>query len=96
MVLWYVLLIVYILAVNFYGFRLVKEKRDAEESGERSVGDAKLFLAAALGGAIAVYAAMFCMRYRLTSLVLMVGMPLLAVLNLYCFYLGFRSVWLFL
>lgn len=96
MVLWYVLLVVYILAVNYYGFRLVKEKRDAEECGACPQGEGKLLLAAALGGAAAIYIAMFCMHYRLTSLLLMVAMPLLAVLNLYCFYLGFRSVWLFL
>ena len=57
-------------------------------------GDGKLLLAAALGGAIAVYATMFVLKYRLESCVLMLALPLLAVINVYCFYLGFRGIFL--
>ncbi len=97
MTLLYVLLTVYILAVNFYSFRLVRSQRDEFEAGGDAGGqDGKLFLAAILGGATAVYAAMFAMRFRLGNLLLMIAMPVLAVLNIYCFYLGYRSVYLFL
>ncbi len=92
----YVLLTVYILAVNFYGYRFVRIQRDNADAGEPTGGDGKLFLAAFLGGAIAVYASMFAMRYRLSSFLLMVTMPLLAVFNVWCFYMGYRSIWLFL
>lgn len=97
MTLLYILLTVYILAVNFYSFRLIKTSRDDfEAGGEPSCRDGKLILAAVLGGATAIYVAMFAMRFRLGNLLLMIAMPVLAVLNIYCFYLGFRSVYLFL
>lgn len=95
MILLYVLLSVYILAVNFYSFRLVKSQREEFESGGQPSGDGKLILAAILGGATAVYISMFAMRFRLGNLLLMIAMPVLAVLNVYCFYMGFRSVWMF-
>lgn len=98
MFIFYVLLTVYILAVNFYSFRLVKTQRDDWESGGNvySKQDGKLFLAAVLGGAVAIYISMFAMRFRLSNLALMIFMPLIAVINLYCFFIGFRSVYLFL
>ena len=85
MVLLYILLTVYILAVNFYSFRLIKTQRDDFEAGAQPGGDGKLFLAAILGGAAAIYASMFAMHYRLGNLLLMIAMPVLAVLNIYCF-----------
>lgn len=52
MILLTILLSTYILAVNFYGFRLLKTQRDGFEAGEKKAGegDGKLLLAAALGG----------------------------------------------
>lgn len=98
MTLLYVLLAVYIAAVNFFGFRLIKSQRDATDMGsdEAPRGDGKLILTALIGGAVAIYASMFFMRYRLTNLLLMVGLPVIAVLNFYAFYLGFRSIYLFI
>ena len=94
----YVMLTVYMLAVNFYSFRLIKSQRDEYESGNETVGksDGKLILAALLGGATAAYVSMFCMRFRLGNLLLMIAMPVLAVLNFYCFFLGYRAIYLFL
>ena len=97
MTLLYVLLTVYILAVNFYAFRLIKTQRDEFEAGEEpNRRDGKLILAAILGGATAVYLSMFVMRFRLGNLLLMISMPVLAVLNIYSFFLGFRSIYLFI
>ncbi len=96
MILLYILLTVYILAVNFYAFRLVKTQREDFEAGGEPAGDGKLLLAAVLGGAAAIYISMFAMRYRLGNLLLMIAMPVLAVINVYAFYLGYRSVWMFL
>ena len=96
MIILYVGFIVYILAVNFYAFRLLKEQKDGFEAGEyKYKGDGKIILAALLGGAVSVYIAMFALRFRLTSFLLMVAMPLLAVLNFYCFFTAFRSIYLF-
>lgn len=91
----YVCFVVYIFAVNFYGFRFLKSQKESVEAGEPPRGDGKLLLAAFLGGAIAIYAAMFAMQYRLGNLIFMLGMPLLAVLNVYLFFLGFRGIYLF-
>ncbi len=98
MIFFYILLSVYILAVNFYAFWLVKTQREAFEAGdERALhGDSKLFLAALFGGATAIYCAMFAYRFRLSNLLLMVAMPVLAVLNCYTFFLGYRGITLFL
>ena len=90
----YILLAVYIAAVNFYSFFLVRIQRENSESGEEQAGkgDPKLLLAAFLGGATAIYCAMFAFRYRLSNLVLMVAMPVLACVNIYSFFLGFRGI----
>lgn len=92
----YILFAVYICAINFYAFRLLKTQREDWEDGKSfRKGDGKLILSAALGGAIAVYVSMFIMRFRLSNLLFMIGMPLLAVVNVYCFYLGFRGIYFF-
>ena len=97
MTLLYVLLSVYILAVNFYAFRLVKSQRDDFEAGGEPCGrDGKLILAAILGGATAIYLTMFAMRFRLGNLLLMIAMPVLAVANGYLFFLGFRGIYMFI
>ncbi len=92
-----ILLCTYILAVNFYGFRLLRSQKNACVSGEiaEGKGDGKLLLAGALGGALAVYITMFILKYRLDSCILMLALPLLAVVNIYCFYLGFRGILFF-
>ena len=89
MILIYILLAVYIAAVNFFAFLQVKSARDDEELGERGK-DGKLFLTGLLGGAVTVYVSMFVFRYRLNNVLLMVLMPVLAALNIYLFYLAFR------
>lgn len=91
----YVCFAVYILAINFYAWRFLKTQKEGYETDGVVKGDGKLLLAAILGGAIAVYVSMFFLRYRLGNLVLMIFMPLLAVLNVYCFVLGFRGIYMF-
>ena len=110
MILVYILLIAYILAVNFYAFLLVKSLRDKEKENEiaeqgepvvppnpnpqtkppeRFMG--KLFITGLLGGAITIYVCMFIFKWKRSELLLMVGMPLLGVLNVYLWVLLFRS-----
>ncbi len=98
MTLLYILLTVYILAVNFYAFQLLKSQRDEwTDLGEKAEkSDGKLILAAIIGGAPAILITMFCLRFRLSNLLFMIAMPVLSVLNLYCFFLGYRAVYLFL
>jgi hypothetical protein len=108
MILMYILLTVYILAVNFYAFLLIKNAREDDEvtdgtnggndgyganggNGSGNVGNGKLLLTALLGGAITAYVCMFVFRYRLNNLLLMVAMPVLAALNIYLFFIAYRS-----
>ena len=107
MVILYILLIAYILAVNFYAFLLVKSLRDKEREAELNRESAplvepappapqekyvgKLCITGALGGAITIYVCMFLLKFRRSDLLLMVLMPLLGVLNVYLWVILFRS-----
>lgn len=92
MVLLYVIFAVYILAVNCYSVMLLKAQRDEyQDDDKKGAGDGKLILAAFLGGALAIYVSMFVMRYRLKNLLFMILMPVIAVINIYFFYVAFQS-----
>lgn len=89
MVLLYVIFTVYIFAVNFYAVVLLKSQKDEfGENEQKPTGDGKIILTAILGGALAIYISMFCMRYRLKNILFMILMPVIAVLNVYFFYLA--------
>ncbi len=97
MVLLYVIFTVYIFAVNFYAVVLLKSQKDEfGENEQKPTGDGKIILTAILGGALAIYISMFCMRYRLKNILFMILMPVIAVLNVYLFYLAYRSGMTFL
>ena len=94
MIFFYILFAVYIFAINFYSFRLLKTQKESWDGGEKiNKNDGKLILAALLGGATAIYVTMFIMRFRLSNLLFMIFMPLVAVVNFYCFFLGFRWIY---
>ncbi len=89
----YLIPAVYFIAVNVYGFFLVRSLRAAalERSGARSK-KWKLLLAGLLGGAPAGYAAMFLLHYGTDDALLMIAMPLLIVLNGYALFLLLRAL----
>lgn len=92
MILLYIVLTVYIIAVNFYSVTLlVSQRNDYGDNPTKPVGDGKIILAAILGGALAVYVGMFVMRYKLKNILFMILMPVIAVLNIYFFYLAYSS-----
>ena len=92
-VLLYVLVTVYILAVNFYGFRLVRSQYEEGGTEDELRGEAvRMLLTAALGGALAQFITMLVLKFRLKNLVLMIALPLFIVLNGYCFYLIFLGI----
>lgn len=96
MVLLYILFAVYILAINFYSVMLLKAQRDEYGESDKKSGDGKIILAALLGGALSIYVGMFIMRYRLKNILFMILMPVISVLNVYFFYLAFRSGFTFI
>ena len=62
LVLCYILLSVYFLAINFYGGLMLKYQKKARIDGDEeniSIGDGKLFLTGLLGGALGIFASMF-------------------------------------
>lgn len=92
--LFYIVFIVYLVAVNLYGVLMLRfqKKASEDESGETpKISDAKLFLAAILGGATGIFVFMFIFKYRLKSLFLMVFMPVLIAVNVYLIVLALTS-----
>lgn len=87
----YIILIVYIISINFYGILMLYFQKKAREKGDEeniSIGDSKLLLAGALGGATGIFIFMFIFKYRLKSVVLMVLMPILISINVYLTFLA--------
>ena len=103
-VLFYVIIIAYIIAINLYGILMLRYQKKAREdcSDFDRVGDAKLFIAGLLGGATGIFTFMFIFKYRLKSLFLMIAMPVLIAVNVYFFInvfsngFGFYHFWLFI
>ena len=87
-----ILVAVYYLAINVYSFLLLRSQKISEENGDCSkVRDGSVFIAAILGGALGIYVAMFVLKYRMRSLMLMVFMPVLIVFNIYLIVVGFAN-----
>ncbi len=85
-----ILLAVYLVAINFYSFMLVRsQKIQKSEAGESKVKDSKLFFVGAIGGALGIFLSPFILSYRKDSLLLMVVMPLLIAVTTYFLVLGF-------
>ena len=93
MYLLHILLAIYLAAINVYSFMLVRTLKKREETREtdKKSGNAKLFVAGFLGGALAGYVALFVLKYRTDNLLLMLVLPLLAALNIYILIALLRS-----
>ena len=84
-----IILAVYLLAVNVYGFLLVKNGSEAEEGSCECLKTSKYLLPGALGGALGVYVAMFVYKFRLESLALMAVLPVLIAVTVFAVYMLF-------
>ena len=90
----YIVLSVYILAVNFYGILMLRFQKEDRENGDEenpSISDGKLLLTGFIGGALGIFIFMFIFKYRLKSLVLMVLLPVFITLNVYAVVLGING-----
>jgi uncharacterized membrane protein YsdA (DUF1294 family) len=90
----YVLIITYIIAINFYGILMLHYQKKARNNGDEeniTISDSKLFLAGFLGGATGIFIFMFIFKYRLKSIFMMVFMPVLIALNIYILVTIFTS-----
>ncbi len=92
--LFYIVVTVYVIAVNLYGILMLKFQKDAREEGDEenlAISDSKLLLAGLLGGATGIFIFMFIFKYRLRSLVMMVLMPILIAVNVYVLILAMNG-----
>ena len=87
-----IILIVYILAINFYGAIMLNYQRKSFEDYNKDapsnpkpkkISDFRLFLIGLLGGAMGIFTCMLIEKYRLKNFFLMIIFPLLIVLNIY-------------
>ena len=82
----YIVLIVYIIAINIYGILMLKYQKKARENGDEEnigISDTKLLLTGILGGSLGIYIFMFILKYRLKSFLMMVLMPVFISINGY-------------
>ena len=88
-----IILIVYLVAVNFYGVLLLlsqRRERDLYLNSNR-ISDGKLVLIGVLGGALGIFSFMLILKYRLGSFWLMVLLPVLISITAYLSYLAFSG-----
>ncbi|MBE7062132.1 MAG: hypothetical protein E7382_06345 [Clostridiales bacterium] len=81
-----IVVIVYFVAINFYGILMLHFQKKAREDGDEeniTIGDSRLFIAGLLGGATGIFVFMFIFKYRLKSFLMMVFMPVLVAVNVY-------------
>lgn len=90
MLLSYIIFFSYVIAINVYSFILLKSQKDNE--GLEPFRDSKLIISSLLGGAIAVYAGMLFMKFRLNNIALMVLLPVFIAVHIYLSIMLFRYV----
>ncbi|MBO5068280.1 MAG: hypothetical protein J6C62_07765 [Clostridia bacterium] len=92
--LFYIIVIVYIIAINLYGILMLRFQKKAREDGDEEnigISDTKLLLAGILGGATGIFVFMFVFKYRLKSLFMMVLMPVFIAINIYLLFIALNS-----
>lgn len=90
----YVILIVYVVAINFYGILMLHFQQKAREEGDEEnigISDTKLLFTGILGGALGIFTFMFIFKYRLKSIYMMVLMPIFIAINVYIVVILFQN-----
>ncbi len=90
--LFYILIITYVIAINLYGVLMLKFQKKAQDNEQYpKINDAKIYLAGILGGATGIFIFMFIFKHKLKSLFMMVLMPMFIVINVYLITLLFNN-----
>ena len=80
----YILIGVYLVAVNFYGIIILKDQKNSVRKSETpKISDLRLLFTALIGGAAGIFTFMLIQKYRMNSLLLMVSLPVITTLNVY-------------
>lgn len=82
----YILIGVYLLAINFYGILILvfqKKSKNYDQSSNGGISDAKIILTGLLGGAVGIYTTMFITKYKLKSIFIMILMPLFIAVDVF-------------
>ena len=90
----YIVLIVYVIAINLYGVLMLHFQKKARKDGDEeniAISDTKLLLTGLLGGATGIFVFMFIFKYRLKSLFMMVLMPIFISINVYLLFQVFSG-----
>ena len=88
----YILLITYVIAINLYGVLMLKFQKKAQDNDKYTkISDAKIYLAGILGGATGIFIFMFIFKHNLKSLFMMVLMPMFIVINIYIITILFNN-----
>ena len=88
-----IILIVYLVAINFYGVLLLLSQKNERDKylNSHKISDGKLVLIGFLGGALGIFSFMLILKYRLGSFWLMVLLPVMISVTAYLSYLAFSG-----
>lgn len=92
--LFYIVIAVYLVAINFYGILMLKYQKKKVVDGEDNypkVTDGRLIFSAFLGGALGIFSFMFIFKYKTKNVLLMVLLPILIALNIYILIMVIRT-----
>lgn len=77
----YLVMLIYFLIISFYSIMLTCSDKHLAVKGSRRVPEKKLFGAALLGGALAMYITMRTIRHKTLHKRFMIGLPAIIILQ---------------
>ncbi len=77
----YLVMLIYFLIISFYSIMLTCSDKHLAKKGGRRVPEKKLFGAALLGGALAMYITMRTIRHKTLHKRFMIGLPVIIILQ---------------
>ena len=78
----WIIVIIYLAAVNLFGFAIMGIDKVKAKRRKWRIPEATLFMVAAIGGSIGSIAGMYIFRHKTKHLYFVIGMPIILVLQL--------------